>query len=104
MRTHLSVHRRRDENRRQGGERNRRERMVRQAVRELGDGVRRRRRNQKKIGAISQFDVSGSPIFFFVKKTRHHWIFGKRLQSQRRDELGRVAGHDRENLVTLLYQ
>ena len=78
--------------------------MISQSMRELSDDVCRRRRNQKKVGAISQFDVPGSPIFFLVEKTRHHRIFGKGLQSQRRDELGRVVRHDRENLVTLLYQ
>src|ERR1700737_1360860 len=78
--------------------------MTGKTVCELGEDVCRRRRNQKKVRAIRQFDVAGAPIFFFIEKTRHHWILGKRLQSERRDEFGRVVTHDGKNLVTLLHE
>ncbi len=104
MRPHFSVHRRCHQNRRASRKRDRSERMARQTVRQLSDDVRCRRRNQKKVGAIRQFNVTRPPIFFFIEEARHHRIFGKRLQSERRDELGRVVRHDRENLVALLYQ
>src|SRR6266487_1520162 len=78
--------------------------MTGQAVRELSDDVRRRRRNQEKVRAIRQFNVTWPPIFFFIEETRHHRIFRKRLQSEWRDELGRVVGHHGKNLVTLFHQ
>ncbi len=48
--------------------------------------------------------MAGAPVFFFVEETGHHRVFGKRLQSERRDELGCVVRHHGKNLVTLLHQ
>src|SRR5205814_645277 len=104
MRPHFSVHRRRDQNRRAGGERNRGQWMVCQPVGELSEDVGGGRRDQKEIRTISQFDMSGPPAFFFVEEARHHRVLGKRLQSKWRDEFGRVARHYYKNLVTLFYQ
>src|SRR5262249_55137078 len=85
-------------------QRNRGERMIRQTVGELGKDVRGRRCDQKKIRAVGQFDVAGPPVFFFVEETRHRRIFGKGLQGERRDELGRVVRHHWKNLVTLFHE
>src|SRR6476620_7203169 len=46
MHPHFSVHRRSDQNRRASGERNGRQRMTRQTVRDLGDYMRRSWRDQ----------------------------------------------------------
>jgi hypothetical protein len=80
MRPHFSVHRRRDQNRRTGGERDGRERMTGQTVRELGDYVRSCRRDQQQVRAVCKLNVARSPAFFFVEEARHHWILRKGLQ------------------------
>ena len=54
--------------------------MTRQTVRDFGDDVRRGGRDQKQISVISELNMTGAPIFFFVEKTRHHRILRKRLQ------------------------
>ena len=50
----------------------------------------------EKIGAISQLDVPGSPVFLFIVETRRDRILGKRLQSERRDEFSRVLASSRQ--------
>ena len=70
MRPHFSVHRRRDQNRRAGGERDGRERMTRQTVRELGDYVRSCGRDQQQIRAVRKINVARSPAFLFVEEAR----------------------------------
>ena len=42
--------------------------MTRQTVREFGDDIRGRGRDQEKIGAISQLDMTGTPVFLFVDR------------------------------------
>ena len=104
MLPHFSIHRRRDQNWRARRERDRGERMTREAVREFRDDVRGRRRDEQKIGAICQLDVTGPPVFLFVIETRRHRILGKRLQSQRRNEFGRILRHDDKNIVSLFHE
>ena len=101
MQPHLSIHGGRDQNGRARGERDRGERVMRQTVRELGDNVRRRRCDEEEIRSIGQLDVTGPPIFLFIKKTGHDRIFRERLQSERGNELGRVLRHHDENLMAL---
>src|SRR6266516_3144420 len=104
MRPHFSVHRRRDQNRRAGGERDGRERMTRQTMCELGDYVRSSWRDQHQVPAVRKLNVARSPAFFFVEETRHHRIFRQRLQRERRNKFGRVMCHHHENFVTLFDQ
>ena len=54
---HPVVHRRRDQDRAVGGERRRRDEVVGQAVRELGDRVRARRRDQVHVGTLHEREV-----------------------------------------------
>src|SRR5205814_822249 len=79
MRPHSSVHRRRDQNRRAGGERDGRKRMTRQTVRDLGDYVRSSWRDEQQVRAVRQLNVPRSPAFFFVEEARYYWIFRQRL-------------------------
>ena len=58
---------------------------------------------KSKIGAIRQLDMTGSPIFLFVKETRHYRILRKRLQRQRRDEFGCVICHHRQKHCDLCF-
>ena len=99
---HLAVHRRREENRRARRQRDRGQRMTGETVREFGDDVRGRRRDEQKIGAIRERDVPGMPAFLFVVETGGHRIFRKRLQRQRRDEFGRVLVSSRQKLRGLV--
>ena len=104
MLPHLSVHGRCEQNRRARRERDRGERMTREPVREFGDDMRRRRRDEQKIGAICQFDVAGTPVLLFIIETCRDRIFGKRLQRQRRDEFGRIVRHHDKNIVSLFHE
>src|SRR5437016_118181 len=61
MRPHFSVHRRRDQNRRAGGERDGRERMTRETVRELGRYMRSSWRDQQQVRAVRKVNVARSP-------------------------------------------
>src|SRR3954447_3043775 len=58
MRPHFSIHRRRNQNRRACGERDGRERMTRQTLRDLGDYVRSSWCDQQQIRAVRQLYVS----------------------------------------------
>jgi hypothetical protein len=75
--------------------------MAGQAVRELGDEVRGGRRDHQQVRAIGELDVTGPPILLFIVETRHDRILGERLQSEWRDELGRVLRHDDKKFVAL---
>src|SRR5205085_11521546 len=83
MLPHFSIHGWRDQNRRARGERNRRERMTGQTMRELCDDVCGGRRDQEQVCAIRESDVTGTPALFFVVEGGRHRIFGKRLQRER---------------------
>ena len=78
--------------------------MISQTVRKFGDNMCGGRRDQKQIRAIGQINVTRPPVFFFIKETRRHWILGKRLQRQWRDEFGRVVRHDDKNFVALFHE
>ncbi len=104
MRPHFSVHRRRDQNRRSGGERDRRQRMTGETARELCEYVRSCRCDEQQVRAVGQLNVPRSPAFLFVKEARHHRIFRQRLQRERRNKFGRVVCHHHENFVTLFDQ
>src|SRR5215211_6457216 len=104
MRPHFSVHRRRNQNGRTGGERDRRQRMTGQTTRELCEYVRSCRCDEQQVRTVGQLNVPGSPAFLFVEETRHHRIFRQRLQRERRNKFGRVLCHHHENFVTLFDQ
>ena len=67
---HFAVHGRRHQNWRARRERDGCQRMTGQAMGEFGDDVGRRRRDQKKVGAVGQVDMSRPPVFFFIEETR----------------------------------
>ena len=69
--------------------------MTRQSVREFSDDVRGRGRDEEKVGAIGQFDMSRPPVFLFIKEARRDGILRKSLKSQRRNEFNRVAASSR---------
>ena len=70
-------------------------------MRKLGNDVRCPRRDQEQVRAIRKIDVAGSPIFLFIVEARRHRIFGEGLQSEWRNEFGRVLCHDHKNFVAL---
>ena len=66
--------------------------------------VRSCRCDQQQVRAVRQLNVARSPAFLFVEEARHHRIFRKRLQRERRNKFGRVVCHDHEDFVTLFDQ
>ena len=101
MRPHFSIHSGREQDRRARGERDGRERMTGETVRELGDDLRGGWRDEKEVCAIGELDVTGAPIFLFVIEAGRDRIFGKRLQGERRNKFGRVLRHHDKNLMAL---
>src|SRR5215471_1136243 len=104
MGPHFSVHRRRDQNRRTGGECDGPEWMTGKTVREFSDDVCSCGRDQQQVRAVRKINVPWSPALFFVEEARHHWIFRQRLQRERRNEFTCVVCHYYENFMTLLDQ
>src|SRR5207247_10466969 len=79
----------------------RRQRMTGQSMCELRDDIRCRRCDEEKTGAISQLDMSRSPVFLFLKEARGDWILRKSLKGKWRDKFNRIACHHDENVVSL---
>ena len=75
MLPHFSIHRRREQNWSARCERDGCKRMIGQTVRELGDDVRCRRRDQQQVRAVGELDVPGPPAFLLVKEAGCHRIF-----------------------------
>ena len=103
---HFAVHRRRDQNFRLRIQRQRdaRQRVVRQAVRQFRDHIRRRRRDEQKVRRIRHFDVRRLPAFLLVVKTGHDRMAREHLERQRRDEPLRVGGHHHAHAAFLFRQ
>jgi hypothetical protein len=101
MLPHFSIHGGREQNRRARGQCDGCERMIGQAMREFRDDVRCGRRDEKQVRAIRQLDVVRPPVFFFVKEAGRHWLLGKRLHREGRNEFRRVLCHDDKNFVAL---
>ena len=76
------------------------ESVVRDSKRQLGEHIGSRRSDEKKIGAIGEIDVGGTPGFPLVEYTRGHRIFRQGLKSHRRDKTGRIFRHDNEDRVS----
>ena len=60
MLPHFSIHGRRKQNRRVRGERDRRQRVISQTVREFSDDVRSSGRDQEQVRAVREINVTGS--------------------------------------------
>src|SRR6266571_8226710 len=78
--------------------------MISQPVRELRKHVRGGRGDEQQVGAISELDVTRPPVFLFVEEGGNDGIFGKRLQGERRDELGCILRHDDKKVVALFHE
>jgi hypothetical protein len=85
---HARVHRRRRDHRPLEGERRLGEHVVGQAVRQLGERVRRERRDHQQVG-LDQVGV----------ELARRLVPRQRLEGLRRDEALRLGGQDRRHLV-----
>ena len=104
---HVDVHRRRHHDGRLSGDCERREKVVRDAVRELGDDVRRRGRDDQGINRLRHRDVLDSTLQVGVLGlTPEHFgddlAAGERGKGERRDEFARAARHHHLNLQAAL--
>ena len=88
---HADVHRRRDQKRPAEGERELREHVVRQPVRQLRERVRGQRRDHQQVG-VDQVRVELVRLL----------APGERLERPRRDEALGLGGQDRRHLVPRL--
>ena len=93
VRPHLPVHRGRDEQRAVARERQRGQEVVGVAVGDLGEKVRRRRRDDDRVGAARQVDVAHAVVGAGRPQVGEHRPARQRLQRQRRDEAAGGVGH-----------
>ena len=96
---HVDVHRRRDDDRRGGGEIQRGQKIVGDAAREFGEDVGGGGRDEQEIGALRDGDVFdgaveiGFAAGFGGKQIGDDFLAAERGEGQRRDEFARAAGH-----------
>ena len=93
VRPHLPVHRRGDQQRAFAGEAQRRQEIVGAALRELGQEVRRGRRDENGVGAARNRDVAHGVGCAGLPQVGQHRTAGQRLKRRRRDEFRRGVGH-----------
>src|ERR1700730_1556552 len=101
---HFAVHRGGKEQRCFGGERDSCQSVVGKTVSELRNNVRGSGCNQKEIGVIGEFDMSGMPARLFVKDAGSYWIARQGLQRQWSNKLDRTRGHHHAHGAILLRQ
>ena len=90
---HEPVHRRRDAEGGIGGETERREQVVGEAVREATDEVGRRGRDEDSIGPARELDVAHRRFGGLVPEVGAYRPARERLEGERRDELLRARAH-----------
>ena len=76
-----------------GGEAQRREQVVGEAVREPADEVGRRGRDQDPVGPARELDVSHRRLGGLVPEVGAYRPARERLEGERRDELPRACAH-----------
>jgi len=101
---HLSIHRRRDEQRRQCCECDLANRIAREADCEFRDNICGRRRDEEEIRAICEVDVSRIPVSRAFEYVDDDWISRERLEGEGSDELLRTMGHHDVNFRAGLHQ
>ncbi len=101
---HVRVHRRREQHRRRGGEIERAQEVVGQAVREAGDGVGRRRHDEQQIGRRRERDVLDVGIEARRPLARDDAPPGDRLEGQLADEAAGALRHHDGDVVALLLE
>ena len=93
MLVHLAVHRRRDDDRRAGGEAGRGHDVVGEPVRHRRQPARRGRRDEDGIGRVRGDDVADAPVGQELERVEHDRPARERLERERADELRRGAAH-----------
>src|SRR5271157_2594102 len=101
---HFAVHRWGKEQRCFGGERDGCQGVVGKTVSELRNNIRSSGCNQKEIGVIGEFDMSGMPARLFVKDAGSDRIARQGLQRQWSNKLDRTRGHHHVHGAILLRQ
>jgi hypothetical protein len=95
---HVDVHRRRQQQRRLGRQRDRGQEIVAHARRQPRDHVGGGRRDDQQVGLIGELDVPDLRFAIEIEELGVHRVAGQRLEGQLADELGRGAGHDHPHL------
>ncbi len=91
---HLHVHRRRDHEGAAARKAKRREQVVAESVRDLGEEIGRCGRDHDDVPVARELDVAHAVGHARVPHVRVHRLAGERLQRRRRDEATRRLGHD----------
>ena len=94
VRPHLTVHRRRNEERAIARKRQRRQQVVGMSVRNLGQEIGGGGRNDDRVRAAREIDVAHAVRRAGGPQIREHGIAGECLQGYRRDESARARRHD----------
>ena len=66
--------------------------------------MRGRRRDDEKVRAIRERNMTRTPVLFFVKETYGDRILRERLERERRDEFRRVGRHHDKHFVRLFHE
>ncbi len=90
---HQSIHRGHDDDRHVGREAQRRQQVVRQAVRDPRNEIRGGRRDDDALRPACEFDVPHGRFGRGVPQVRAHGSARKRLERERSDELLRAGRH-----------
>ena len=101
---HLLVHGRRHRDRRLGRQAQRRQQIVRQAVREPREKIGARGRHQHQLGPARELDVPHGRLGRRVPQVGAHRAARERLERGRRDEFPGGSGHHDLHLCAVLDQ
>ncbi len=102
MLEHVGVHRRREQHRRPRGGVERRQEIIREAVGELGDGVRGGRRHHEQVDVRRDRDVLDVGIRAGLPLIGDHLPARDGFEGQRPDELPGRLRHHRHHVVAVL--
>ncbi|MNI08255.1 hypothetical protein D3C73_612820 [compost metagenome] len=87
-----------------GGQHQRGQQVIGDALGQTGDQVGGGRGDQHQVGPFGQFDVAHGGFGRRVQQVQVHRVPGQCLHGQRGDELGTATGHDHAHFGALVHQ
>ena len=101
---HLCVHGRTDDLLPAAGEKGRREHVIRDAVRHLGDHVGTGRNQDEQVCLLGQGDVMDAAVLDLFECIHDHIVADQGLKGQRSHELCGILGHDDLHVIACFDQ